>query len=157
MKFKWVILFLVFVIGSTSAKNEKKKNNNGGSLTHRNKVNATITKCFKQQKVNQNKKKRKEAYKQLAEKCGCTKEDRCLLFQNKQPVKCACLMKDYDATEAPGDGDVTKVYSTFIEQNVLEVDETEKKKSVRLDMKIVYMWEDNGIKTKFGKNEKCLV
>lgn len=152
MKIKWVIILLVFVIGLTRAKDEKKKNKNGGSLTNREKANATITdNCLKQQKVPQ---KKFGKYKRSAKQCGCTQESRCLLFQNNKPVRCACLLEDYDVTEAPWGDDVTTVYNTFTDQNVLEVDETGKEKSVTIDMKIEYMWQDNRIKTTFVKNKK---
>ena len=127
MAFKWIILFLIIMIGKINSAAEEENNDNNEQA--------------------------KEIKRLKRNGCPMTKRPNdmpkwTLMKQNSKNVKGVCIKRGYRVTEAPtGEANVTTVYKTFYRTKVLEVDETQK--TVTIDLKLSSIWEDDRIKTPF--------
>ena len=101
---------------------------------------------------------RKTIYKNLTErKDEASKECKCndteyseILVIKRQPVKCACMIKGYEADEAPGENDYTTIYNKFESISVLNI--REEQKTVAVNIILSYKWEDPRINATSQEN-----
>ena len=77
-------------------------------------------------------------------KCGCEDTDYPeILAVSKQPVKCVCMITEYETDEAPGGDDYTTVYNTFKDIFILNINSAQK--TLSLHIRLSYQWEDQRI------------
>ena len=86
---------------------------------------------------------------QSAKQCDCTQKNLNLMFDywSWNPINCSCIEKSYDSDKAPEFQRSTRVYNRIQRAEVFNVDEV--KKTVSFNLKLMYMWEDKRIHTKF--------
>ena len=87
-----------------------------------------------------------------ATECGCSDSRFPDIFTaSKMPIKCVCMISGYVRDEAPGGNDYTVVYNTFETVSISKVHE--KLKSLSLNIRLSYMWEDTRIVAKSIRND----
>ena len=78
---------------------------------------------------------------QWKEECKCIDTEYPeILVIKKQPVKCACMITEYDTEEAPGGNEYTTIFNTFQTISVLKIND--KKKAINIQVLLSYIWEE---------------
>ena len=88
-----------------------------------------------------------EKWKRIGKTFGCKDGNETIPvnWQNRNPVRGACISPEYDMNQSPNPEDVTIVYFSFGNPKILKVDETEK--TFTVEFKQSFFWEDARIKT----------
>ena len=77
-----------------------------------------------------------EQKKEWSQECGCDNATT-ILAQRKHPIRCACILNNYDKELSPGGGETTTtVFNTFDAIKIVDVNEANK--MISLDIKLRY-------------------
>ena len=148
-----MILFLLIAMGMAVSQDVNNNSNHQIEYTKNSSKKKVHPEGKKGKKGKPNKKYKdlKKELKKWNQKCGCPNGTQ-ILTQNHLPIKCACILSEYDKGWAPGGGGWdTTVTNTFQSIKVLDLNEVDKKISSKF--KVLFRWKEDRISTMFPNNE----